>query len=249
MTEIATTQPTDETSTHPDDILLTLIVALLAPLFLTAGDGNIAFARLAALQTIGAYRARSQADLITIAQIVACGLAALGSLGLSMGDQLSVSMVLRLRGNAVALNRAADWNRKALAASRTAAPAPEPAAPPQPDLAYEATVQANVAAARQLTAAARADLGKPAPATPTPSQSPSATAHREWQIMLANAMTEVAVEFSAEAASLPPEQRDLAARRADALSTAATDVILGNIPPPPRPGDLAAFIPPDPPRP
>ncbi|HEX4367710.1 MAG TPA: hypothetical protein VH023_12810 [Rhodopila sp.] len=255
MTEIATTQPTDETSTHPDDILLTLIVALLAPLFLTAGDGNIAFARLAALQTIGAYRARSQADLITIAQIVACGLAALGSLGLSMGDQLSVSMVLRLRGNAVALNRAADWNRKALAASRTAAPAPEPAAPPQPDLAYEATVQANVAAAQQLTAAARADLGKPAPATPTPSQSPipsqspRATAHREWQIMLANAMTEVAVEFSAEAASLPPEQRDLAARRADALSSAATDVILGNIPPPPRPGDLAACIPPDPPRP
>jgi hypothetical protein len=249
MTEIATTQPTDETSTHPDDILLTLIVALLAPLFLTAGDGNIAFARLAAIQTIGAYRARSQADLITIAQIVACGLAALGSLGLSMGDQLSVSMVLRLRGNAVALNRAADWNRKALAASRTAAPAPEPAAPPQPDLAYEATVQANVAAARQLTAAARADLCKPAPATPTPSQSPSATAHREWQIMLANAMTEVAVEFSAEAASLPPEQRDLAARRADALSSAATDVILGNIPPPPRPGDLAACIPPDPPRP
>ena len=239
MTE---TKPPHET--HPGDLLLTLIVALLAPLFLTASNGDIAFARLAAIQTVSAYRARSQADLITIAQIVACGLAALGSLGLSMADNLSIPMVLRLRGNAVALNRVVDQNRKALAVSEAA----EPATPPDP--VYEATVQANVAAAQKLTAQAMADLRKPeptaAPRRPTPPQAHTSTAQREWQVVVANAMTNVAAEFSAEAASLPPAQRNIASCRADALSGAATEVILGNIPPPMKPGDLAAFIPPRP---
>ncbi|HEY1410746.1 MAG TPA: hypothetical protein VGF36_01335 [Rhodopila sp.] len=222
------------------DLLLTLIVALLAPLFLTASDGNIAFARLAAIETVSAYRARSQADLITIALIIACGLAALGSLGLSMADNLSTSMVLRLRGNAVALNRAADQNRKALAASEAAEPAP--------DLDYETAVQANVAAAQELTAAAKADLRNPEPVAPAPPQRHTPAAQREWQVMVANAMTEVAAEFSGEAARLPPAERKMASIRADALSSAATEVILGNIPPPMRPGDLAAFMQPAPPR-
>jgi hypothetical protein len=224
---------------QPGDLLLNLIVALLAPLFLTASDGNIAFARLAAIETVSAYRARSQADLITIALIVACGLAALGSLGLSMADNLSVSMALRLRGNAVALNRAADQNRKALTASQ----APSEAAEPVPDLAYETTVQANVAAAQKLTAAAKAE-----PVVPTPPQRHTSTAQREWEVMLANVMTDVAAEFSGEAASLPPAERKMASLRAEALSSAATEVLLGNIPPPMKPGDLAAFMQPNPPR-
>jgi hypothetical protein len=229
---------------QPGDLLLNLIVALLAPLFLTASDGNIAFARLAAIETVSAYRARSQADLITIALIVACGLAALGSLGLSMADNLSVSMALRLRGNAVALNRAADQNRKALTASQ----APSEAAEPVPDLAYETTVQANVAAAQKLTAAAKADLREPEPVVPTPPQRHTSTAQREWEVMLANVMTDVAAEFSGEAASLPPAERKMASLRAEALSSAATEVLLGNIPPPMKPGDLAAFMQPNPPR-
>src|ERR1700722_16914447 len=111
-----------ETQDHPGDILLTLIVALLAPMFLTVSGSDINLARLAALETVNAYRARSHTDLITIAHIVGCGLVALGSLGLSMTDGLSLSMVLRLRGNAVALNRVADQNRRTLAASQTAEP-------------------------------------------------------------------------------------------------------------------------------
>jgi hypothetical protein len=60
--------------------------------------------------------------------------------------------------------------------------------------------------------------------------------------MLASAMTDVAAEFTADAANLPPEQRAAASHRAALLSSAATDVILGNIPPPMKPGDLAAFM-------
>jgi hypothetical protein len=226
MTE---TQPPNETH---GDLLLTFVVAFLAPMFLTASGGDLTFARLAAIQTIEAYRARSQADLITIAQIIACGLAALGSLGLSMADDLSVSMVLRLRANAVALNRAADQNRRTLAATRTA----EPITPPDP--IDEAAIQANIAAARKLTAEAMANLQKPEP--PPVAEPPHS--QREWQIRLASAMSDVAAEFTADIANLPPQQQAIASRRATLLSGAATDVILGNIPPPPKPGDLAALM-------
>ena len=274
MTE-TTVQPTDEAPTHPSDILLTLIVALLAPMFLTASGSDINLARLAAFETVAAYRARSQADLITIAQIVGCGLAALGSLGLSMADDLSVPMILRLRGNAVALNRSIDQNRRALAASQAA----KPITPPDP--VYEAKVQASVTAAQKLTAEAMANLRKPAPppaaiapqaapaqpapppATVAPQAAPaqpepapiettpaahSPISHREWQVLLASAMSDVAAECTADAANLSPEDRAIASRRAALLSSAATDVILGNIPPPMKPGDLAAFIQLTPPR-
>src|ERR1700722_11144179 len=132
-----------ETQDHPGDILLTLIVALLAPMFLTVRGRDINPARLAALETGNAYRARSHTDLITIAHIVGCGLVALGSLGLSMTDGLSLSMVLRLRGNPVASTRVPAHTRRTLAASQTSDPITAP------DPVYEATVQANVAASRK----------------------------------------------------------------------------------------------------
>jgi hypothetical protein len=98
-------------------ILMNLIVALLAPMFLGVTGGDIDFARMAAVETVNAYRARNRADLIAIAQIIAFGLAALGSLSLSMADDITVSMALRLRGNANACNRSAEQNRRVLAKS------------------------------------------------------------------------------------------------------------------------------------
>ena len=114
MTEITTDQPAELTDLHPSEILMALIVTLLAPMFLGVTAGDISLARLAALETVNAYQARNQADLIAIAQIIACGLAALGSLSLSMDDDISLSMTLRLRGSAVALNRSAEQNRRVL---------------------------------------------------------------------------------------------------------------------------------------
>jgi hypothetical protein len=114
MTEPTPDHPTEASTIHPSDGLMALIIALLAPMFLgvTAGDPNLA--RLAALETVTAYQARNHADLLAIAQIIAYGLAALGSLSLSMDDNISVSMALRLRGNANALNRSAEQNRRTL---------------------------------------------------------------------------------------------------------------------------------------
>ena len=83
-------------------------------MFLTASGGDIGFASMAALETVNSYRVRTLADLIAAAQIVAYGLAALGSLSLSMDDGLSLPMLLRLRGNANACTRSAEHNRRAL---------------------------------------------------------------------------------------------------------------------------------------
>jgi hypothetical protein len=132
---------------------MAVIAAFLAPMFLGITSGDVALARLAAVEAVNAYRARDHADLIAIAQIIAYGLAALGSLSLSMEADRSVSMTLRLRGNANALNRSAEQNRRVTRDRRPAshAFATMDAAEVEPhDPWYEAAAVARVATAQQL---------------------------------------------------------------------------------------------------
>jgi hypothetical protein len=155
MTETRTTQPPHEAApaadrpVHPANILLNLIAILLAPMFLGASGGDIAFARTAAIETVNAYRTRNQADLIAVAQIIAFGLAALGSLSLSMVDDISLSMTLRLRNNANALSRSAEQNRRAIRESRSET---ADIAQPPVDADYEAAVIAAVADSQKRVA-------------------------------------------------------------------------------------------------
>jgi hypothetical protein len=260
MTE--TTGPTEamaasNLSVSPSDILLHLIITLLAPTFLVASGGDIYFARVAALDTVNAYRARDHADLIAIAQIIACGLTGLGSLSLSMADDISLSMTLRLRGNAVALSRVAEQNRRTLRESRPGtAPLADMRQAGEPEDFDEAVVVANVAAMQQRTAEtlgrmqAEASASCPTPAlipTPVPIE-PSAFAasvtapEQQIQAMWASAMTDVAGEFTASLPHLPPAQRKTATIRAAALSSTANTLISGTAPPHLKPGDLAATI-------
>ncbi|HEX3575115.1 MAG TPA: hypothetical protein VHU42_10990 [Rhodopila sp.] len=167
---------------HPADILMTVIVAFLAPMFLTSSGGDIQFARMAAIETVNAYRARNHADLIAIAQVIACGLTALGSLALSLADNLSLSMTLRLRSNAVALNRAAELNRRALRETPIGDRVPQAGETTDPTFAtqidqpdYHAEVIASVAAAQGMAAEAFANLAKdPAPAAISQAPTPEA---------------------------------------------------------------------------
>lgn len=183
--------PAADRPLHPADILMNLIVAALAPMFLGASGGDIHLARMAALETVNAYRARDHADLIAIAQIIACGLAALGSLSLSMADDISLSMALRLRGNANALSRIAEQNRRAIRdnrlgdmASHRYETAADAAARSDPaDAEYEAAVVASVAETRKRVADAQAAPNKAEPAAepasvpgPAPIVAPSAPA-------------------------------------------------------------------------
>jgi hypothetical protein len=253
--------PASNLSVAPSDILLHLVVTLLAPMFVMASGGDILFARMAALETVSSYRARNPADLIAIAQIIACGLTALGSLGLSMADDLSLSMTLRLRSSAVALNRVAERNRRVLqessadtarpagsqqtagddfdatmAAADVAAMQPRPTATRAPQVPASYT-PASHAPASHATAAAGA---VPPPAAPI--SAASVTAERQVQAMWATAMTEVAGEFTASLPHLPPAARKMATVRAAALNSSAHALLSGTIPPRLGPGDLTAIM-------
>ena len=194
------------------DVLINLISAFLTPMFLVASNGDLRLAEMAALQTIDAYRVQNKADIVTVAQIVAFGLATLGSLGLSMNDDLSLSMILRLRGNANACNRSAEQLRRALRESHEGPPAREfpsedtPQGPPS-----EAPAQPHPA--------------QPHPAQPHPARSMTPDQHRRaaW----AAAFTEVAAEFTAELPNLPPDEQRAASIKADALNSSASALLSG----------------------
>jgi hypothetical protein len=232
---------------HPSDILMNLIVALLAPMFLGVSVGDIGLARLAATETVHAYRARNHADLIAVAQIIAFGLAALGSLSLSLADDISLSMALRLRGNANALNRSAEQNRRALRERRDDAPnahhaasAAEPEAPPgiaEDDTLPDPERLLTVAAEQTLAAEAQARLRvpeSPADQTQAPPPAPIAapassqrTAEKRHQQMWAIAMVKEAGELSASIPNLPPAERNAASIRAAALGSTANELLTG----------------------
>ena len=241
---LASHDPVADVPLHPSAMLLNLIVAFLTPMFLTTSGGNIDHARSAAIQTVNAYGAQSEADLITVAQIIAFGLAALSSLSLSLADNLSPSMILRLRGNANACNRAAEQNRRALQAPR---PAPATTEPQLMEVTDEAAVVAKVAAVRQR--AAESEPARPEPARPEPEQAanqPSAptaaTTDQPLQALWAAAAARIATEYTADLPNLPPAQRRAATIKAAMLSSCATDLLNG----PPivrlRPGDLPGFM-------
>ena len=102
--------------TMPDP-LQEIIVTLLLPLLPKADQ-----ARDAAGQAIAACRAQGQENLVSIAQIVGFALTALDNLRLSMPEDLSLSMKLKLRGNANALGRSSQ--RAAVTKARHQASAP-----------------------------------------------------------------------------------------------------------------------------
>ena len=209
-------QPSQETARNDhvpptaSDFLLNLVLTLLAPMFLLGSNGDIHYARIAALGTINDYRARDNADLISVVQIVAFGLAALGSLSLSMADDLSLNMILRLRGNANACNRSAEQNRQALQRSDLHASQPEAPPPPTPP----------------------AQQPKPQPQAVHP---PAKTQDWQHQAMWVAAMATVAEEYAAELPNLPPEERKLAEIRVNALNYCVDELRSGVEPPPPNP--------------
>jgi hypothetical protein len=232
---------------HTTNALMSLIVTLLLPTFLGVTAGDIALARMATIETINDYRARNNADLIAIAQIIACGLAALGSLSLSMDDDISLSMTLRLRGSAVALNRSAEQNRRVLNQPLRDNPTPyDLETPPDPETPPAATAEdpgiaraealLSAAAAQELAAESEARLQDPRQiAAQTMAQNTPATTDKRHQEMWAIAMVKEASEITASIPHLPPAERPAAAIRAAALGSAANELLTGVSPP--RPGD------------
>ena len=108
------------------EVILDKILAFLAPLFLDAasGDTAAAAARNAARALLAEYNPRTDSELRRAALIIAFDFGALDALSRSVADDLTLNQVLRLRGNANALNRASLQNQKALGALQQVEPEP-----------------------------------------------------------------------------------------------------------------------------
>jgi hypothetical protein len=160
-----------ETSIHPTDLVMSVMIAFLTPMLLTTTGGDRAQARATAIQTVNAYAARNPAELLLIGQSIALGLAVLSSISLSMSENIPISLILRLRGNAASLHRAAEQCRRARGEAERAALAYE-APLSDIDLQAEQEIIAKVARTRQRVTEYRASLAQPRPAPPAAPESP-----------------------------------------------------------------------------
>ncbi len=251
---------TRKTTRGASELLVNLVIALLAPMFLWSCEGDAALARAAAAETLNAYCAADNLTLIRAAKIVAFDLATLRSLSLSMFGETAASLALRLRGNAVSLDRAAERNRAALEQDRRSA-----ALVAQADERTEADVAASVREAqlqvRQAQARAQAEPQPPQPRTPAPaaparmagqpaSARPSAPAARvpmteqQRKTAWAGAMTEVAADMTAGLNGLPPAERVADMMRIEALTRTATALASGTALPPYLAASSVAAAPP-----
>ena len=111
--------------TIPDDdndpvaTIFELLITLLIPFFYCpAANIGLARAQQAAIAALDGYGALSVPELIIAAQVIGFSMTSLGSLGLSMEDNTSPTMLLRLRGNANALSRSSTQQRQSLTRTR-----------------------------------------------------------------------------------------------------------------------------------
>jgi hypothetical protein len=217
-----------------DTNLVNLVLALLTPMFLWATAGDIRLAHAAAAEALNEFRIANRLSLFTAAKIIAFDIATLSSLSLSMYEDVSVSRVLRLRGNANGLDRSAERNRRRLEQdNRTGAET-------------EDSVEAAIAEAQRMVqeakdrihAAARAATPQPEAAPPAepdtvPTSAPtSAQRHRSAR---PDAMAVAAGASTAEPKDLPPAERWQEMAKIEALTVAAADTAF----PPPIPAMAA----------
>ena len=213
-------QPEPETGSS---VLLNAVIALLAPMFLWSTGGDVAYARLAAMETLEAYRATGPRSLITATKIIAFELAALWSLSQSMSDEISLSMTLRLRGNANSMDRAAERNRQTLEQDCRIAESA--------DLPSEAALEEAVANAqtmvREANARIRASQRPQAPVAAAPAPNLAPMPEDQRRAAWAGAMAQVAGELTADMGNLSPKERAAEMMRVEALTEAAAALVSG----------------------
>nr|WP_294553212.1 hypothetical protein [uncultured Rhodopila sp.] len=215
--------------------LANLILALLAPMFLWSTEGDIRLAYTAAAQTLNEYRITNRLSLFTAAKIIAFDIATLSSLSLSMYEDVSMPLALRLRGNANSLDRAGERNRRLLDR--------ESRAGDETDISVEAAVAEAERMVRdanaRIQAAARAPEPEQPPAAtapaaeppaPAPATPPAPAAERpdpagQPDAALSDAMTAVTRAFTADLNDVPPDERWKEMARIMALTKEAADMV------------------------
>ena len=189
------------TITNPADVFPEAIFGILVPLLMAACPCDLAAARTAAMDAVAAYQPANPAQMIAAAQIIANGLIALDALKQSIETDLPLPVKLRLRGNAVALQRANAQTTKALLAERT------DDEPPAPDPETEAKLQAAADAAKHLMTEAKARIERVMQAPPRSSARPAPMpTKQEAQLMKLLAETPPANAARSGALNLRPHQ-------------------------------------------
>jgi hypothetical protein len=205
----------------PSDLLMGFILSILTPFLTIGGITDPDLARRAAAETIAAYlaagpnRSVTIDQLISITQIVAFALASLDTIRLSLPADLSLPMKLKLRGSANALSRSSQRAAATLDSQRRNTGHPD-TAPPEPE---PTEVFASLETAKTVVRQAKATQ----PATPA--------TDRQADLSWASAMTDVATEYTAELAELPPAKRRTHLARIGALAEIATTLGRGDAPP------------------
>ena len=213
------------TETHPDihaSHLMAFVLDLLAPFLMTGSITDIQRARLAITETIAAYQAQRQNELVTVAQILGFALAALDNLRLSMAADLSLSMKLKLRGNANALNRSSQHNTETLEKTRQANPSPAPSLAEQAAMATwdEPTPET----ATEPVSLPPKPQPEPAIATNQPAARPSA--EQQNRLHWANAMRTQAAKLRASTTNRPPFAQKTNTLWIDVLTDVANELAL-----------------------
>jgi hypothetical protein len=207
------------------NLLLELVLIFLTPMFLYVSEGDLLRARQAAVETLNAYGARSVLGMVIAAKIIAYELAVLASLSQSMADDISPQLALRFRGNANSLDRAADRNRQLLEQQRI---------PAGGDRYTEENAAAAVAEAQQRVQQAVASLRSAAQPAATPATPPAPQAQMsdaQHRTAWAEAMADVAAEFSADLDKLPATERTKEMMRIKVLTESASALVAGIAPP------------------
>ncbi|HQT78131.1 MAG TPA: hypothetical protein PLD10_13835 [Rhodopila sp.] len=187
----------------PTDCIFDLVFSYMLPIFTVSAGGDIDLARRSIIDLLDAYEACTAAELELVARIVSFSHAAIDSLRQAARADLSATLVLRFRANAVALNRSAETCRKTLESMQDRRRAAEALQVVQP--IPQAPLPAGPATPKPPHPPAQ-----PVPAPPAPVLEPHfdlaygdvAAMQRQARALLADIQSRVS---DAESSSPPPE--------------------------------------------
>ncbi|MFO1025900.1 MAG: hypothetical protein U1E70_11980 [Acetobacteraceae bacterium] len=156
--------PADRDAVSMPALLVSTLLSYLSPLFLggAAGNDDAAAARTMAADALKIFHIGDVWELLLSAQTVAFGMAALGSINLSMRPDLTPALALRARGNAGTLHRAAMQCRGLLEQHRPAVPT-FGARTPVDLAAAQAEAMARIASVARRMGVPPPDAGPPSP--------------------------------------------------------------------------------------
>ncbi len=235
-----------------DTLLLEIAYALLAPLFLEAAGGNIAFARTAAFAMIDSYRATCAADLLCVVQIIAYALASLRMVMQTVTSDMPVTLVLRSIRLAESLAKTEERCRRTRREYQVQAiPMPMEPVPTAADLLRQMAPRreppANPPAPRPEPAQASPQEWEPFLHSPTmPPQlgglmlriekqglqpdskpGPGGPVQSGWRKVWGDSAARVAAKFLGEAQGLPPPERDEMLKRVHMMRYVSKELLSG----------------------